>query len=109
MGSLLFLLYVNDLHHASKVLNQIMFADDTNLFFSHSNINRALFQNLLANGDKIKVHCFTILGDIGHTTYFHVNEKVDSLMCMIRKLHSEVHKTDQIKFFVCWMENSASS
>ena len=36
---LLFLLYVNDLHHASKVLNLIMFVDDTNLFISHSDIN----------------------------------------------------------------------
>ena len=64
----------------------------------------ALFQNLLAFDDRIKVHCFTILGGIGHTTYFQVDEKVLSLMCMIRKLDSEVNKTDQIKFFVCWME-----
>ena len=39
LGPLLFLLYVDDLHHASKILNPIMFADDTNLFFSHSDIN----------------------------------------------------------------------
>ena len=62
---------------------------------------KALFQNLLAIDDKIKVHCFTILGGIGHTTYFHVDEKVLSLMCMIRELDSEVNKTDQMKFFVC--------
>ena len=45
LGPLLFLLYVNDLHHASKVLNPIMFADDTNLFFSHSDIN-ILFEKM---------------------------------------------------------------
>ena len=61
----------------------------------------ASFQNLLAVDDKIKVYCFTILGGIGHTAYFHLNEKVLSLMCMIRKLDSEVNKTDKIKFFVC--------
>ena len=71
--------------------------------------SKALFQNLLAIGDKIKVHCFTILGGICHTTYFHVDEKVLSLMCMIRELDSEFNKTDQMKFFVCWMENSAST
>ena len=38
LGPHLFLLYVNDLHKASKVLNPIMFADDTNLFYSHRNI-----------------------------------------------------------------------
>ena len=31
LGPLLFLLHVNNLHHASKVLNPIMLADDTNL------------------------------------------------------------------------------
>ena len=45
LGPLLFLLYVNDLHHASKVLNPIMFADDTNVFFSHSDIN-ILFEKM---------------------------------------------------------------
>ena len=39
LGPLLFLLYVNDLHHVSKVLNPMMFADDTNLFSSHSDVN----------------------------------------------------------------------
>ena len=38
LGPLLFLLYVNDLHKSSNILKPIMFADDTNLFYSHSNI-----------------------------------------------------------------------
>ena len=45
LGPLLFLLYVNHLHHVSKVLNPIMFTDDTNLFFSHSDIN-ILFEKM---------------------------------------------------------------
>ena len=42
---LFFLLYVNDLHNASNILNPIMFAEDTNLFFSHSDIN-VLFEKM---------------------------------------------------------------
>ena len=38
LGPLLFLLYVNDLHNASNILQPIMFADDTNLFYTHKNI-----------------------------------------------------------------------
>ena len=38
LGPLLILLYINDLHHFSKVLSPIMFGDDINLF-SHSGIN----------------------------------------------------------------------
>ena len=39
LGPLLFLLYVNDLNQASTLLEPFMFADDTNLFYSHQNIN----------------------------------------------------------------------
>ena len=39
LGPLLFLIYVNDLCNASNILDPIMFADDTNLFFSHRNIS----------------------------------------------------------------------
>ena len=42
-GPLLFLLYVSDLKNASNRLDPIMFADDTNLFFTHKDI-RYLFQ-----------------------------------------------------------------
>ena len=39
-GSLLFLLYVNDLQNGPSVLDPIMFADDTNLFYTNSNIQK---------------------------------------------------------------------
>ena len=39
LGPLLFLIYVNDLCNASNILDPVMFADDTNLFFSHRNIS----------------------------------------------------------------------
>ena len=40
LGPLLFLLYVNDLQNASSVLDSTMFADDINLFYTHSNIQK---------------------------------------------------------------------
>ena len=39
LGPLLFLLYVNDLCKSSELLKTIMFADDTNLFFSGKDTN----------------------------------------------------------------------
>ena len=39
LGSLLFLVYVNDLPSSSKILNPIMFPDDKNLFHSKISIN----------------------------------------------------------------------
>ena len=38
VGPFLFLIYVNDLKDASKSLDCIVFADDTNFFYSHENI-----------------------------------------------------------------------
>ena len=38
LGPLLFVVYVHDLSNASPVLDPIIFADDTNLFFNHNDI-----------------------------------------------------------------------
>ena len=37
-GTLLFLVYLNDISRSSEILSIILFADDTNLFFSHKNL-----------------------------------------------------------------------
>ena len=39
LGPLLFLLYINDIAFSSKLLQFIIFADDTNVFFSHSDLD----------------------------------------------------------------------
>ena len=51
-GPLLFLLYVNDLPNSSNVLVLIIFVDDTNFFFEHSNINT--FKTV--NGELMKIN-----------------------------------------------------
>ena len=38
LGPLLFLIYMNDILRSSEILSVILFADDTNLFFSHKNL-----------------------------------------------------------------------
>ena len=42
LGPLLSLIFFNDLHHVTKFLSPIMFAKDTNIFYSNSNINKLL-------------------------------------------------------------------
>lgn len=42
LGPLLFLIYVNDLPNINSILNTIMFADDTNFFYSHSNFEELI-------------------------------------------------------------------
>ena len=45
LGPLLFLIYVNDLNQVSNILDPIMFADDTNVFYSHHQI-KTLFETV---------------------------------------------------------------
>ena len=52
LGPLLFILYVNDITNCSKYLHFILFADDTNLFYSCSDIN-VLFQTVNAELAKL--------------------------------------------------------
>ena len=37
LGPLFFLLYINDMPNASKILNFHLFTDDTSLLYSHNN------------------------------------------------------------------------
>ena len=53
IGSLLFLLYINDPLNSSNVFVPIVFADNTNLFFEHSNI-KTLFRTV--NDEMIKIN-----------------------------------------------------
>jgi len=39
LGPMLFIIYINDITFASKIADLIMFADDTNLFYSHVNLD----------------------------------------------------------------------
>lgn len=39
LGPILFLLYINDVTNVSKLLNLILFADDTNIFMHHTDMN----------------------------------------------------------------------
>jgi len=39
LGPLFFILYINDLPNASELIALLLFADDTSIFYSHSNPN----------------------------------------------------------------------
>ena len=56
LGPLLFLMYINDLPNASKVLDPIMFADDTNFFYSHYDI-KTLFNTV---NEELKKTCYLV-------------------------------------------------
>ena len=42
LGPLLFLIYVKDIHKCLTIFQYILFADDTNLFLQHKNLNQVI-------------------------------------------------------------------
>ena len=54
MGPLLFIIYINDITNASNIAMFTLFADDTNLFFMHHDLN-TLFKNINFERSKIAV------------------------------------------------------
>ena len=101
-GPLLFVLHVNDLKNASSIQNPIMFADDTNLFYTHSNI-RKLFSimneelasfNQWFTSNKLSLNA-------GKTKYsfFHKLSKKDDIPLMLPKLTISNHVIERRVFF----------
>ena len=45
LGPILFLIFINNLCHSTPLLEAILFADDTNLFYSHNNV-KELFRTM---------------------------------------------------------------
>ena len=104
LGPLLFLIYVNDLPNATNILDPIMFADDTNLFYSHHDI-KTLFSTVNAELQKL-ADWFTanrLSLNIKKTkyTFFHKNSVKDNIPLKLPDLHisnKSIERKSSIKF-----------
>ena len=104
LGPLLFLIYVNDLKDASKSLDCIMFADDTNFFYSHKNI-KGLFYTVNSELEKIsqwfKANKLSINIKKTKFTLFHKNSSKDDIPVKLPALmvgSNNIERTSSIKF-----------
>ena len=101
LGPLLFLLYVNDLKNASSVLDPIMFADDTNLFYAHSNIQK-LFSTL--NEELASIRQWFTSNKLSFNakktkySFLHKPSKKDGIPLMLPKLTISNHVTEKQEF-----------
>ena len=90
LGPLLFLIYVNDLHKATELLNTILFADDTNLFYSHTNI-KILFDTMNKELNKIaewfKANKLSLNATKTRYTFFHSSAKNDYIPLKLPDLY----------------------
>ena len=90
LGLLLFLLNINDLQFASDLLDPIMFADDTNLFYSSKDINTAF---LKVNHELQKINEWFISNKLSFNvkitkySFFHKPSKKDDIPLVLPKLN----------------------
>ena len=72
LGPLLFLLYINDISKSSPLLSFILFADDTNVFYSHKDLN-SLVDTLNSELPKISTwfKCNKLSLNINKTNFIH--------------------------------------
>ena len=101
LGPLLFLLYAYDLKNASSVLDPIMFADDTNLFYTHSNIQK-LFSTMneeLANINQwFTSNKFSLNAKKTKYSCFHKPSNKDDIPLMLPKLAINNHVIERQEF-----------
>ena len=104
LGPLLFLLYVNDLPQASRLLDPIMFADDTNLLYSRKDIH--LLFNTVNNELWNISHWFnnnkpSLSADKNKFTSFHKVRQKDDIPLVLPTLkinNNLIKRVDHIKF-----------
>ena len=81
LGPLLFLLYINDLTNTTPLLSFVLFADDSNIFCSHHNLN-TLVNTLNNELPKLSLwfKCNKLSLNIGKTNFMyfkHINTHID--------------------------------
>ena len=102
LGPLLFLSYVNYLKNASFVLDPIMFADDTNLFYIHSNIQKlfsTMNEELASINQWFTSNKLSLNAKKTKYSFFHKPSKKDDIPLMLPKLTISNHVIKRLEFF----------
>ena len=95
------LLYVHDLKNASSVLDPIMFADDTNLFYTHSNIQKlfsTMNEELASINQWFTSNKLSLNAKKTKYSFFHKPSKKDDIPLMLPKLTISNHVIERQEF-----------
>ena len=94
LGTLLFLVYVNDLPNRSRLLDPTIFANDTNRFFNHKDIKDHF---KVVNNELVNVK----VGSLQISSFFHKPSKKEDIPLRLPKLainNYEIQREESIKF-----------
>ena len=105
LGPLLFLLYINDLPNVSNKLKFILFADDTNVFFSSKDvddINKTMKSELNMMSIWFKVNKLSL--NLSKTNFMMFQNNVHSVNCKIVVDGIEVSRVKSTKFLGVYID-----
>ena len=107
LGPLFFILYINDLPRASKLTEPLLFADDTSIFFSHSNPNylENVLNNELLNID-VWLKCNVLSINVQKTNYviFRLSQRKVNHSFSLSFGSQPLTQSNVIKFFGVYLD-----
>ena len=98
-GPLLFLMYINDLYNVCQKSVPILFADDTNLFYSWSSLDdlaRRINDELCNISTRLKVNKLSF--DINKTHHIFFHRKKEPISVQIKIENETIDEVKQTKF-----------
>ena len=109
LGPLLFLIYINDFHSSSDIFDFHLFADDSNLFYEHSNL--LALQNKI-NTELINIHTWLCANKLSlnieksHFILFHPPQrKLNDSNFKLFLCNSELKREYSIKYLGVWIDS----
>ena len=111
LGPLFFLLYINDLSSVSKLGKTILFADDTNLFFSHANpvhLSKIINQELQKISIWLNVNKLSVNIDKTKFMVFAPRQKKLQMDFKLVLNHREISQVEEVSFLGVILDNHLS-
>ena len=114
LGPLLFLIYGSNLNQASNILDPIMFADNTNLFYSHHHIkiiSETVNSELKNISQWFKANKLLLNIKNRKYTLFHkypIKDKIPLKLPMLKIENKVIEKTQSIKFLGVMLDKNVS-
>ena len=109
LGPLLFIIYINDFCNSSNLLSFVLFADDSNLFFSHKNPNtlvRTINTELKKVTQWIRANKLSL--NLQKTKYMIFSNTIENLNSDIILDNTPLENVSHIKFLGITVDNKLS-